>query len=512
MARKNITPTFTHEIALRTNAYQNRKLLIKFRALKELYNVLLQELLDNHNQMISNDSFSIARKLYKNEETRQEAKSLFNQLSNEYNVTNSHIEKLATKIKNKTYMKDHLDGDSIQVLAKRVFDAYSRWRFKKGGKPRFKSWKNGVRSISGKKNACISFTKKGKIKWKDLTLDLILDFKDNFGVQAHALNSKIKYCRIIHKIINGKDRFFVQLACEGTPLLKRNHENQSEALGQEVGIDIGVSSVAAVSKNGALLEPFCPNVPNLKKEIKALQRKLSRSSRENNKECFQDDVFVKKGKHYHRKKGKVKKGVRLYQSNNYKKNVFRLKELHRLLAEKRKIEHNQLANKILALGNVLKIEKNSYKAWQKGWFGSTIQAKSPSAFLSTIKRKASKTGGDSYDISAYKAKFSQYCHVCNDYHKKSLRTRIHECNGKPIAQRDLYSATLMLNYDINNSKHLLNSNLFNKVFDDILSAEFNRVVNDKNFRILGLLPQDSCLFEVSEGRKSHTNVNLDLIK
>ena len=70
----------------------------------------------------------------------------------------------------------------------------------------------------------------------------------------------------------------------------------------------------------------------------------------------------------------------------------------------------------------------------------------------------------------------------------------------------------MLNYDINNSKHLLNSNLFNKVFDDILSAEFNRVVNDKNFRILGLLPQDSCLFEVSEGRKSHTNVNLDLIK
>ena len=105
MARKNTTPTFTHEIALRTNAYQNRKLLIKFRALKELYNVLLQELLDNHNQMISNNSFSIARKLYKNEETRQEAKSLFNQLSNEYNVTNSHIEKLATKIKNFLFRK-----------------------------------------------------------------------------------------------------------------------------------------------------------------------------------------------------------------------------------------------------------------------------------------------------------------------------------------------------------------------------------------------------------------------
>lgn len=501
MARKNTTPTFTHEIALRTNTHQNRKLLIKFRALKELYNTLLQELLDNHKKMISDDLFSHALRINKQTENKKEAKSLFDTLSKQYNVTNSHIEKLATQIKNKTYMKNHLDGDTIQVLAKRVFEAYTRWRFKRGGKPRFKSWKNGIRSISGKKNACISYTKKGKIKWKDLTLDLILDHKDTYGVQAHALNSKIKYCRIIHKTINGKDRFFVQLACEGTPLLKRNHHDQLDTLGQEVGIDIGVSSIAAVSKSGALLKPFCPNVPQLKNEVKSIQKKLSRSLRENNKESFNPDVFIKKGKHYLRKKGTVKKGASLQQSKNYRKNVFRLKEMHRLLAEKRKMEHNQLANQVLALGNVLKIEKNSYKAWQRGWFGSTIQAKSPSAFLSTIKRKVSKTGGESYDINPYKAKFSQYCHVCNDYHKKSLKTRIHDCNGKPIAQRDLYSATLALHYDINNSTHLLNSNLFNKVFDDILSAEFNRVVNNENFRILGIFPQDACLFNSKREEK-----------
>lgn len=236
MARKT-TPTFTHEIGLRTNAYENRKLLIKFRALRELYNQLLHILLDNHNKMISSEEYKVARQLYKTD--KESAKSLFDSLSKEYNVTHSHIEKLATQIKNSCYMKDHLDGDSIQILAKRVFDAYSQWRYGLKGKPRFKSWKKGIRSISGKKNACISFTKKGKVKWKDLTLDLILDFKDTYGVQAHALNSKIKYCRIVHKTIHGKDRFFVQLVCEGTPLLKRNHQEQKLSIGKKVGIDVG---------------------------------------------------------------------------------------------------------------------------------------------------------------------------------------------------------------------------------------------------------------------------------
>lgn len=505
MARKT-TPTFTHEIPLRTNAYQNRKLLIKFRALREIYNQLLHVLLDNHDKMISSDDYKVAKQLYKTEPKK--AKSLFNKLSNQYNVTNPHIEKLATTIKNSCYMADHLDGDTVQVIAKRVFETYSRWRFKGAGKPRFKSWRKGIRSISGKKNACVSFTKQGKIKWKDLTFDLILDQKDKYGVQAHALNSKIKYCRIVHKTLNGKDRFFVQLACEGLPLLKANHKKQNDVLWQEVGVDIGVSSIAAVSNSGAMLESFCPNIPDLKTEIKQLQRKMARSQRANNKESFNEDTFVKKDKHVVRKKGTVKRGSKFIQSKTYKKDSLKLKELHRVLAEKRKIEHNKLANKILTLGNIIKIEKNNYKAWQKGWFGKTIGEKSPSAFVSTLKRKVSKTGGMSIDIMPFKAKFSQYCHVCGSFHKKSLGQRIHNCNGKPIAQRDLYSATLVLNYDIDNEKHLLNSSLFDEVFDETLRAEFNRVVNDENFRILGQSAKEACFAfnKENEKRKSHTNV------
>ena len=53
-------------------------------------------------------------------------------------------------------MKDHLDSVSIQKLSDRVFDAYYKWVCKKGGKPRFKSWKNGIRSMEGKSNTCLS--------------------------------------------------------------------------------------------------------------------------------------------------------------------------------------------------------------------------------------------------------------------------------------------------------------------------------------------------------------------
>ena len=105
-------------------------------------------------------------------------------------------------------MKDHLDGDTVQIISDRAFDAINNYRFKKRGKPRFKSWKNALKSISGKKNVCIFF-KDGKVKWKELTLDVIFDKKDKHGIEAHALNQEIKFCRIKRKFITvtGNDSY-----------------------------------------------------------------------------------------------------------------------------------------------------------------------------------------------------------------------------------------------------------------------------------------------------------------
>ena len=445
MARKNSTPTFTHEIKLKTNLHQVRKLMIKFRALRELYNTVLGELFKRSQRMQSDTRYVETCKAYQKDKTNKDTQLAFDELKREYELTQGHLQSFATSIKNQSYMSDHLDAHTTQVISDRAFDAYMKWRMGKRGKPRFKSWKQGIRSIQGKTNSCIFMNKKGKVKWGHLVMDCHYDVIDRYGVQAHALNSEVKYCRIVHRLIKGKNIFYVQLVLKGTPLVKAN---QQIGYHKSVGLDIGVSTIAAVSKEKALLTPLCQALESHQKSIHKLQRKMARSQRFNNPDNFKDSRFVKKDKHVHKKQGMIKKGKKTWtHSKTYQKDLCSLRDLHRKQRDKRQCLHNQLANEVIALGNCINIEKNHYKAWQKGWFGKTIGFRAPSNFVQTLTRKALKTGGRVEEINAWAAKLSQTCHVCRGFHKKTLKERTHTCNGKPIAQRDLYSALLALYYD-----------------------------------------------------------------
>lgn len=85
-------------------------------------------------------------------------------------------------------------------------------------------------------------------------------------------------------------------------------------------------------------------------------------------------------------------------------------------------------------------------------FGKTIGKKAPSNFVQTLKRKALKSDGTFEEVSTWTTKFSQYCHVCDGYHKKPLSQRTHICGENDIMQRDLYSAALMSNYNTKEKK------------------------------------------------------------
>lgn len=435
---KTITPSFTHELKLITNNYQERKLSIKFMALKELYNTILgigfkrlREMKKDpiYKQVIAdyiiNKKLEHKKDVLIQEKFKKEQKRLFNifnQLNKQYGFEQYLFQKIATETKNNTYMKDHLDGDTIQVISDRAFKALSDWRYRLRGKPRFKSWKEGIRSISGKKNSCVSF-KKGKVKWKDLTFKVIFDHKDKHGIETHALNSKIKYCRIVSRKIKGKVFYYLQLVLEGIPKTKFTAPKKT------VGIDVGVSTIAAFSDNKALLEPFCLELNNNQKEIKRIQRLLSRSLLLNNPQNYNE-------------KGAIIKGKKTWiKSNNYNELHSKLLELYRLQKDKRHYLHNILSNEVLKLGCNINIEKNNYKAWQKGWFGKTIGFRAPSAFVTTLKRKALSAGGTWFDINSFQAKLSQLCHDCGQYHRKLLSDRIHKCCDINM-QRDLYSALL----------------------------------------------------------------------
>lgn len=490
------TPTMIHELALTVNASERRLLRLKFRGLKEIYNTLLAFLL-KQDEKRSHDAIFIQNcKNYRDikkaiielenaiqkiktqkakKENQEDEKiklttltaslkqnktklkgitALFDEISKKFGLTLRHCEKMATEIKNTTWMKDHLDGDSVQVLAKRVFRAYFEYKTGKRGKPRFKTGQNRLRSIEGKKNACISMTKEGRIKWGKLNLRLVLDRKDPHGVQAHALNSDIKFCRIIVRNIKGCQRYFVQLVLKNRPLLKNKHQGQRDVINDTVGLDIGVSTVAVASHKLSGIFPLgMPNQREVERKIARIQRKMSRSLRMMNPDCFESDRWIKKAKHTIKKQGKnIKRCKYLHKSQNYLRAEKTLQDLQRKnIATKTQTYHN-LANEILSLGGNIQIEKNNYKAWQKGWFGKTLQRHAPSKFQEILERKAEKTGAHIEVISPFKPCFSQYCHQCERKNKKPLSQRIHTCCDINI-QRDLYSAFLIQHYNMVEGKH-----------------------------------------------------------
>ena len=143
----------------------------------------------------------------------------------------------------------------------------------------------------------------------------------------------------------------------------------------------------------------------------------------------------------------------------------------------------------------IKIEKNNYKAWQKGLFGKTIGFKAPSNFVSTLTRKAESANGNVEEINAFKAKLSQLCHVCDKYTKKPLKQRIHQC-CEITQQRDLYSGLLALYYNPK-EKTVDTSSLRNeyKSLDTVLKTAVSTL---KKLRIVGKIPTSLGLSELEQ--------------
>ena len=62
-------------------------------------------------------------------------------------------------------------------------------------------------------------------------------------------------------------------------------------------------------------------------------------------------------------------------------------------------------------------------------------------FVSHLKSKAERAGGQVVEIPTHSTKLSQTCQ-CGRVKKKTLKERVHRCECGVVAQRDLYSALL----------------------------------------------------------------------
>ncbi len=416
-ASSKTTSSFVCELALKVTPASEGVLLSRLEAARQMYNAVLSEAMRRVNLIRQSKDFSLARSL---KPSNPERKVLFKRVRERYDFSEYALHSYSTYLR-QSWIGNHIDSNTAQKLATRAYKAVEKVLFGKSKKVRFKG-KNQMDSIEGKSNKSGIRWKGESVEWGGLQLKALIS--ENDPVVLHGLNSKVKYVRLVRRKISGRNRFYAQLVCEGKPLIKPKNKLSNGS----VGIDIGPSTIAIVSDQESHLKQFASELEFDAARLRRLQRKMDRSRRATNLCNYNAN-------------GTPKKGSKRW---NYSKNYLKLKSakanLERKLAAHRKSLHGELVNNILKTGDVFKLEKLSYKAFQK-LFGFSVGKRAPGMFVSHLKSKAERAGGKVVEIPTHSTKLSQTCQ-CGRVKKKKLKERVHQCECGVVAQRDLYSAFL----------------------------------------------------------------------
>jgi hypothetical protein len=445
---------FVTELEIIANSKARKDIGARFNAGFRLMNAVQSELLERKDLVRQSPEWEAAKTLTRYVVDAQgklkpnpDRTKLYDKAREDALFTKTDAEKYAKHIaESAVWIDEKLDSVVIQTIAERAYKAVDKILFGKAKKVRFKNNRN-FSSMQGKQisTSIRILEKKGEFwfVWGKLWCPLIIDWED--PCIAHGMSSKWKYGRVVRREIRGKERFFLQLICEGLPYQDRQNTQVKSA---SCSIDLNISAVAMVSHESAALKPFAPNTPKIEKQIKAIQRKQDRSRRINNPDNFYPDDLTYKGKNKGRKvkrKGMIKRGVKLNWKNTrtYNKLGKLRRKLERSKTEYVKSENRRLVNDTLREGGIfVSMEKVSVKGWQKR-YGKAISAKSPGFFQSELIRKAESAGGYAHRYSTQKTACSQ-THLNGERHKKKLSERVHHDVTGVIMHRDLFSAYLGL--------------------------------------------------------------------
>ena len=348
-----------------------------------------------------------------------------------------------------------LAASEIQVIAQHVMKTLKKVLFYqiKPHKIRFRSKYDLNVSYRNKTNneatRLVLSNRKGiayrlYIHKKSTFADIPIKAFNTYQQMSLMRSEKIKYVQIIRKTIREKKVYYLQIVCQGYPPSK-----VTKGVGV-VGIDPGISTVAFVSQKEVALVDLVPKgITQKEKLLKRLDRKIERSRRINNPECYNEN-------------GVIKKGARFKHPSNRQMHLRnRRRKTYRSLSEERKKLQGQLINRLVSQASIIKIEELNVKGLQKRSrdirinpktnrpfskkrFGKAIFRAAPSAFRNALETRASQLGINFEIISPTNVKPSQYNHITQTFEKKSLSTRIYDLSDEyKDVQRDLYSAFLI---------------------------------------------------------------------
>ena len=483
MSKKSKTPSYVLTLKMKYTISDKSALDKYFELSRRLYNAILSETLRRFNLMRESKLYQQARK----ETDKKLKQKMFINTEIKYGFREYDISIFATKLMINEYSS--LGSHIKAKLVKRAFEAVNKLRFGNAKKVNFVRF-DEMYSIEGADNKQAIKYRDGVIIFNKLKMPVIIENNDIYAQKA--IQDRVKYCRFLKKNIKGKDYYYVQLILEGVPPKKVNKETGEVKLyitEGDVGIDIGTSTIAYCSNNEVKLLELAPEIENIEKKKRRLQRKMDRSRRAMNPNKYNDNGTIN-----------TKDKSKWVKSNHYIKIQAELRGLKQKQADIRKQSHNKLANHILKLGDKFYVETMNYSGLQKRSkkttknkngkfnkkkrFGKSLANKAPSKLIEIINRKLKYFDIEIKKINTYTVKASQYNHFEDTYIKKDLSERWNnfEVSGEEFKiQRDCYSAFLIMN--VNNLANKIDREKCIETFDGfkiLHDIEIKRLKNSGN--------------------------------
>ena len=435
-------PTVVSTIPLRATPTQAKEVGSRFECARLLYNACLRVALDRAGAMRADPAWEQATSVPrvvagKPNPARAQA---FRELRARHGFGEWPLQSVASGLR-VGWLREKVFAQEAQVLGKRAYDVVNRWVLGQSGRPRFKGKGHGLHSLACNDlyGALRISADGGGLQWgAGLVLPFAFDHSNPYQWWAAAQvgAGRLRSCRIVRGRVRGRWVYVAQLVLDGRPL------SRYQVGGGLVGLDVGPSTVAVVTDQGAWKETFCAELDHKAVELRRLQRRLDRQHRAGSPACFDDA-------------GRHRKGVCSWRERSKRagRTQASLAEAHRRLAEHRRSLHGNLANRVLGQGTTIHTEKLSYRAWQRR-FGRRVGRRAPGMFVATLSRKAASAGGIVALVNTRTTRLSQRC-VCGAVQRKPLSQRTHRCGCGVEADRDVFAALLVRHVDPRVHPHLL---------------------------------------------------------
>ena len=453
------------ELPLRIGDEESRRLAMAFEFGRTIYNATLGQALGKLTHMRQSTEWKNAFLIKKVSDRNAELK----RIQKKYGLNEFGLGDMAANHRKASGKTNLIGFTEAKFIGFTVWRALERYIYAKGGRPRFKTKRRGLHSMYCCGNRGIIWKPQlQSVVWRGYRFPALVKHTAYFQEALGSEDSprQVKICRIVRRILNCRERWFVQLVMVGLPPVRHVYAPKSET----IGLDIP-SKVAMVSPNFAgftFLSPY-GEIPWAK--IRNLRRKMARSLRAMNPDNYEPS-------------GATKKGAREWKrSNHYEKLLRELADLYRRAAETRKRDHGALINSIFEQAGTVNLETISYRSYQRN-FGRSAQRQASGLFVQRLKRKAESAALTVNELDTRKLRMSQYDHRTQTYTRKPLQQRWHSLGGSDtLVSRDIYSALLAC--CVKNGEHdpVSIERCWQAVEHQLKSAGFVRDIK---------LPRDSC--------------------